>query len=100
MAKAIQPYPTVWDFFSAHGLPAYRGDWRLTEYQTGEIKGIPTSRGWLTATNGIECFIKRDDGSLFRGHLDWFMADKEPSTSRQAGQRISPKMSELFDINF
>ena len=48
--------------------------WRLTKRIVGEINGIPTSRGVLVATNGIECFIEQGK-NLFRGHLQWFLPD-------------------------
>lgn len=76
------PYREVGEFFAANAMPIPRGDWRLTPYVQGAIHGLPSSRGWLVATDGIICFIRRSDDSLFCGHIAFFVTDKEPRAAR------------------
>ena len=61
-------------------------DWRMIlgkDRRRGEIQGLPASRGTLVATDGIRCLIVTGTGfqSLFEGHLDWFIPEKEPAGS-------------------
>jgi hypothetical protein len=72
--------------------------WRLTERIVGEINGIPTSRGVLVATNGIECFIEQGE-KLFRGHLLWFVCedldDLEVLEQTRASGNTSPREAKI-----
>lgn len=54
----------------------------------GAIHGLPTSRGYLVATDGVLCTIVRDDGSVFEGHLDNFEREKQTVSS---GRKLSTK---------
>jgi hypothetical protein len=78
-AKLPQVYANIYAFMRAHRITLGRQlPWRLTERQVGEINGLPNSRGILTATNGILCYIEQErEGrvELFLGHLQWFVAD-------------------------
>jgi hypothetical protein len=78
MESTPQRYTSVHAFFSEHRLlkPRPRDDWRLTERVKGAIQGIPSSFGFLTATNGIDCFIERDMLPPFHGHVAWFVTEK------------------------
>ena len=69
-------------------------DWRLIEAMTGEINGIPTSRGIAVATNGILVAIMQNDGIVI-GHLDWFVKDEEQPVERSESPALSssPKIS-------
>jgi hypothetical protein len=94
-ARMQQAYASVTCFQRAHGLtwPANEA-WRLTEREMGEIVGLPGSRGILTATNGILCYIEQEmDGRIctYLGHIEWFVADSghsadSLSTGRKAKQ--------------
>ena len=99
MARTDNPYSTVYAFFAAHNLPAYRGDWRLTEHVLGEIQGLPGSRGHLAITNGIECMIVMLDGRLFRGHLNWFVPDVVPTAEARSKKPQDQKLN-LMLLNF
>lgn len=74
-----QQYTSVYAFFRAHGITLKNSEgWRLTPRLVGEVNGIPTSRGILTATNGILCYIEQEiDGRVttFEGHIAWFVPD-------------------------
>ncbi len=100
-AKLPQPYASIYSFARAHSItfPRTEGFWRLTERVVGQVNGLPTSRGILTATNGILCYIEQEtDGRVgtFLGHLEWFVADSgqtgaeiaaKPTTQRKPSQR-------------
>lgn len=92
MTKLPQQYASVYHFKSAHGVTWPASEvWRLTDRLVGEINGVPNSRGVLTATNGILCYVEQEqDGRivLFLGHVGWFVADKGDSVDtilRRAG---------------
>jgi hypothetical protein len=79
-----QTYTSIYAFQRAHGItwPATEA-WRLTERVLGEIVGLPGSRGILTATNGILCYIEQESFGrveTYLGHIQWFLPDgaKEP----------------------
>lgn len=71
-----QRYPSLLHFMEEHSLTLpTKEEWRLTERILGEVNGIPTSYGILTATNGILCYIEQADGSLFGpAHIAFFIA--------------------------
>lgn len=72
-------YASLHDFTSRHGITLagkFAGPWRLTKPFVGWINALSaTTCGILRITNGIDCVIERSDGSLFWGHLDWFVKD-------------------------
>lgn len=79
-ASLTQPYATIYSFARAHGITFSKseGFWRLTDRLVGQINGLPGSRGVLTATDGILCYIEQErDGRvhLFSGHIQRFVAD-------------------------
>jgi hypothetical protein len=76
-------------------------NWRMVPTQdqrTGEINGIPESRGILRATNGIECYIEREGKFPFLGHVQHWKADAMESMGRvfvTAGTRKSALKRDL-----
>lgn len=83
-------------FARAYGvLVKHSRDWRLVHHTrfgaVGQIHGLPNSRGQLIATDGIECFIIRGDGSIFIGHIDFFVDDKEQDLSTMKVKEVKVK---------
>lgn len=82
-------YPNLQGFAAHHRITLtgrFAGPWRLTKPFVGQISGLNNSYGTLTATNGIDCYIERADGTLFMGHMDWFVKDpahRQPQSSPQ-----------------
>ena len=76
--KILQPYADFQAFQRRWGVihPA-KENWRLTPYQyAGEINGLPQSRGWLTATDGILCYIESNGNQPpYFGHIQHFIFD-------------------------
>lgn len=58
----------------------------MTDYRSGHIHGIANIRGVIHATDGILCYIVRDDGELFVAHLDNFIHDKDQDGHAQSAQ--------------
>lgn len=83
-------------FCTAHNMPLPKGDWRMTKQRTGEITGLVLSRGTLVATNGIDCFIGRGDGSIYFGHVGTFVPDRKKHES--SGGRKSVSSPKEFDL--
>ena len=54
--------------------------WRWLDSPTGEIIGLPGSRGRAMMTNGTLVLIERGDGSVFVGHYDWWKKDEPEKT--------------------
>lgn len=78
--KLPQKYANVYQFADAAGvLFTKNSHWRLTERLVGEIVGLPNSRGILTATDGIQCYIEREGTFPFHGHVQWFVPDNGES---------------------
>jgi hypothetical protein len=77
------PYSSIVNFQTVHRLTLPKNEvWRLTEPRTGEINGLPESRGTVVATNGILCYILQGNNHLYLGHFEWFITDnREPSES-------------------
>ncbi len=71
------PHLEIESFMRAYRitLPSHE-DWRLTDLIEGEINGLPGSRGTLTATNGVLCYVIREGFPPFLGHLDFFVSDR------------------------
>lgn len=70
-------YSTIDEFFLVNRLThPSKEEWRLTTPLMGEINGLPGSRGWLVATNGILCYVQQLTGTFFLGHLAFFLTDK------------------------
>jgi len=94
----LSTFPSVLAFFRHYRMPIPKsGEWRLAEPKLGEIVGVPNSRGKLIATNGIECFIVREDDSLFRGHLDWFKADKQEKQLSRKPRLVNVEKESTLD---
>jgi hypothetical protein len=98
-------YQDVYQFFAAHSItvPASE-DWRLTDRLVGHINALTESHGFLVATNGILCYIEREDGSLYGpGHIAWFLTnknervevDKETKKIRVAAQPRESKLKAM-----
>jgi hypothetical protein len=54
----------------------------------GQVHGIPNSRGFLVATDGVSCIIDRVNDQPFYGHVQWFVEEKE-ETERCTTPRAS-----------
>ena len=91
-----QKYSDVQQFAKAHGilLPSAKVSyWRLTKRIVGQINGIPSIRGILTATNGILCFIESEAGVPLLGHIGWFepdQADDREDVANECAQENAP----------
>ena len=76
----INPYNNVYDLFSEFGiLKRHASQWRLTKDAIfGEILGLPSTGGYMLATDGVRCLIKlwTNDKQLFEGHIDYFVAQR------------------------
>lgn len=49
----------------------------MTKRVLGQIRGLPESRGFLMATNGVMCVIERETLFPYQGHVEWFVPDDE-----------------------
>lgn len=81
----LNPHRSVAEFFADNSMPIPRGDWRLTDYDLGEINGLPKSRGRVVATNGIMCYIQQETG-LYCGHFTAWIPDHKEPVIRQDGR--------------
>jgi hypothetical protein len=81
MARKLQPYNSVGQFFAKHNMASAKRDfWRLVDediIRLGQINGVSTVRGWAIATDGVIVALEDDHGRLSFGHLDWFVADPD-----------------------
>lgn len=58
--------------------------WMLEQgMRTGYIHGLENSRGIPKITNGIDVWIERADGTIFKGHRDWLKWDRKPREPRE-----------------
>lgn len=74
-----------------------RGRWRkLFPRPSGEVNGLPTSRGLAIATDGLLVLIERGDGTLFEGHLEWFKKDLEEHMRKE--RDVSHALSLVEDL--
>lgn len=104
----MQRFQSISCFFEDFGIPYTRkaSQWRLTPRLLGQIQAIPQSRGILTATNGIDCYIVRGDQTLFKGHIGWFVPDEiegldellEDSTPRLQVKRETQRKKDIFEF--
>lgn len=77
---------TVWRWIDADEIP-------------GMIWALPTLRGIPRITDGMIVYCEKPDGTVFQGHLDWFIKDMIPKTvlDRPARAHKEPKIfAELF----
>ena len=96
----LNPHRSVAEFFAANSMPLPRGDWRLTDYDLGEINGLPNSRGRVVATNGIMCYIQQEHG-LYLGHFTAWIPDHKEPVIRQGGRaRVSGGREKKINIVF
>jgi len=76
--------------------------WRvLNPPPRGEIRGIPTYRGKMVATNGILCLIERPAEPAVLGHFDSFCVDKDspapkPTFSRPVTKPVETKLDAIL----
>ena len=86
LSDNLNPHRSVAEFFALNAMPIPRdGDWRLTDYDLGEINGLPRSRGRVVATNGIMCYIQQETG-LYLGHFTAWIPDHKEPVIRQGGR--------------
>ncbi len=88
---------SLYSLMRQHGVTIHNAhQWRPTLRTLGQIHELPTTRGWLIATDGILCLIDREDGSIpFLGHFQWFVADKQET--EKGKQRVS-SLCQKYDI--
>lgn len=85
-------------FCREYNLPLTRkGEWRAVKAIRGEINGLPGSRGVIRATDGIECYIVREDNTLFHGHVASFIPDEDESEFAASAKTSHPKRERLFE---
>lgn len=107
---------TIHDCFRIYGVVRKDADkWRMLPPTSGEIHGLPGSRGNIIATNGLLCLIVQNTTlgiKLFEGHLAHFEADEknevvenEVATAKAKAERSERKaiaieklIEELKDI--
>ena len=99
----LYPFSSVSQLCEHFRIPQSRlaGGWRLTEPFYGEINGLPSSRGQLLATDGIICLIHTGGNSLFRGHIEFFIADKpeeQPAVSFYSSKKKVTKSVSLSPV--
>ena len=84
------PYSSVAELKSLHGLTLPKPyDWRLlSPALVGSINALPGTQGIAVATNGILVAVLQQD-KIFFGHLDWFVADEQSSSSRDNHPKVS-----------
>lgn len=73
-----------------------KSTWRWVNKETetpGMINALERFRGIPRITNGILVYCERGDGSVFKGHLDWFVKDEK---ERQAKEGRRSKKEEEF----
>lgn len=64
--------------------------------RTGYIQGLEAeTRGYPRITNGIDVWIERHDGTLFKGHRQWLVWDKRARDLSKLGQPLLPKPSKM-----
>lgn len=90
----------VVDFCEAHKLVLDKHNywWWLATQPIGHIRGLDKSQGKAVITNGIDVWIERADGSLFKGHLDWFIKDKivrEHKHKETSAERVARMLADL-----
>ena len=98
MSEEASPYKSVSSFFAEHDIPRDRktaDSWRLTDYLLGEIQGVPGSRGRVAVTDGVMCYIVRENQSLFYGHFEWFEEDDD---ERSEQSKPTKKRKSMLDI--
>lgn len=96
----LNPHRSVCEFFASNAMPLPRGDWRLTDYDLGEINGLPLSRGRVVATNGIMCYIQQEHG-LYCGHFTAWIPDRKEPVIRQGGRnRVSSGKETKINVVF
>lgn len=91
-------------WLAKHGLTQSKKllGWRLASEQLGEIIGLPLSRGRLMATNGIDCLIETEIGTIYKGHVAFFIHDEvenEESTTtvKEPKTRAKKLMAEFCE---
>lgn len=110
MKELLPQHFTSFSSFCEHfSIPRPRSladQWRLTPRLLGQIQAIPQSRGILTATNGIDCYIVCGDQTLFKGHIGWFVPDEidglddllEESCPKVNVKRDSQRKKDIFEF--
>jgi len=74
--------------------------WRvLNPAPRGEIRGIPTFRGRMVATNGILCLIERPAEPSVLGHFDSFIVDKDSPAPKPTALRSAKSTAHQVTLN-
>ncbi len=89
----------VVDFCQAKNLtlPHKQGWWMVPKQPFGTISGLEKSTkatGHARITNGIDIWLECADGTLFKGHRDWFVAHK---AEKETKEQVKEKQSEQVE---
>jgi len=80
----FQSDQTVVDWANEHKILLDKGVfwwWLNPDEKTAKINGLDNSQGIPRITNGIDVWIERGDGSVFKGHRDWLKYDRRKATN-------------------
>jgi hypothetical protein len=97
-------YDSIIDFFEVHNLTVGRNEeWRLTDRILGEINGLPGSRGFLTATNGILCYVEQHGRLFGPAHIGWFITEKQERVRFNKEKQVieiepQPRKSKMLEM--
>ncbi len=72
--------------------------WRLTEVRVGEIVGLPKSRGFIVATDGMLCIILQPTGHYI-GHVKWFTPDEVEESEVASELKKASRMKLVENID-
>ena len=90
--------PVVAIFAEASLVRRDLAEWRMVnDTPTGEINGIPASRGLLVATNGVECLIRQGADSWFLGHYDFFRRDRVAGDKNSRESTRTQKLMKKYE---
>lgn len=93
-----QPFSSLAAFLAAYNLPGKRyGQWRLTDYVLGHVNGLPASRGRMVATNGIMCFIIREDRTLYEGHVQHWVHENNVEDRERSDTPLSQRKQSALE---
>jgi hypothetical protein len=78
-------YQRLVRFANKHKLLLGKHKWRpVAKYMQGQINALRKSYGTPRITDGVRVVIERLDGSLYVGHLDWFIETKVEKAKKKS----------------
>lgn len=90
------------DFAHANKITLGKGVfwWYIGDERTGYIHGLEDeSRGHPMITNGIDVWIVKLNGELFKGHRDWLVYDRRPKDAPRKGKSLAKPTSKPTAAN-